>query len=260
MTAVPGRSALGPPFTVFPAIDLRNGRVVRLAQGDPTRETVYGDDPAAMARRWQSEGADWLHVVNLDGAFGAAFGATLSTGAAANEAALQAILAVGVKVQFGGGLREQAHVRRALEAGVARVVLGTAAVEKPELVDWALGEFGAGRVAVGIDARAGRVRVRGWSDEAAISALELGSRLRDHGLDWCIFTDVALDGMGGGVNVAASAELARRTGLSVIASGGAAGLEDVRRVQAAGLAGIIVGRALYEGQVRLREALNDRDR
>ena len=260
MTAAPGRSATKPNFTVFPAIDLRKGKVVRLAQGDPTRETVYGDDPAAMAQRWKSEGADWLHVVNLDGAFGATFSTTSSTGAVPNAEALQAILAVGVKVQFGGGLREQEHVRRALEAGVGRVVLGTSAVEKPELVDWALREFGAGRVAVGIDARAGRVRVRGWSEETAISALELGRRLRDHGLEWCIFTDVALDGMGGGVNVAASDELARQTGLSVIASGGAAGLEDVRRVQAAGLAGIIVGRALYEGQLRLREALNDRDR
>jgi phosphoribosylformimino-5-aminoimidazole carboxamide ribotide isomerase len=244
------------PFTVFPAIDLRKGRVVRLAQGDPTRETVYGDDPAAMAKRWKSEGADWLHVVNLDAAFGDDFGG----GRSPNDAALQAIVAVGVKVQFGGGLRQQESVRHALEAGVTRVVLGTAAVEQPELVDWALQEFGTGRVAVAIDARGGRVRVRGWSDEAGVSALELGSGLRDQGLEWCIFTDVAVDGIGAGVNVAASAELARQTGLAVVASGGATGLEDIRRVQAAGLAGIIVGRALYEGQLRLKDALNDRHR
>ena len=237
-------------FTVLPAIDLRAGQVVRLAQGDPARQTVYGDDPVAVAERWQAEGAEWLHVVNLDGAFG--------TDGGANAAALGAILSTGLKVQFGGGLRYQAGLARALEAGVARVVIGTAAVEQPELVDWALKTFGAERVAVGIDAREGRVRVRGWADDAGLSTRELGLRVRRQGVAWCVFTDVARDGVGGGANVAATVELAEATGLRVIASGGIAQASDVQRVRSAGLAGVIIGRALYEGQVQFKELLDDR--
>ena len=237
-------------FTVLPAIDLRAGQVVRLAQGDPARQTVYGDDPVAVAERWQAEGAEWLHVVNLDGAFG--------TDGGTNAAALGAILSTGLKVQFGGGLRDQAGLARALEAGVARVVIGTAAVEQPELVDWALKTFGAERVAVGIDAREGRVRVRGWADEAGLSTRELGLRVRGQGVAWCVFTDVARDGVGGGANVAATVELAEATGLRVIASGGIAQASDVQRVRSAGLAGVIIGRALYEGQVQFKELLDDR--
>ncbi len=233
------------PFTIYPAIDLRGGRVVRLAQGDPARETEYGTDPAAVARRWRAEGATWLHVVNLDGAFGAQD--------AANAAALRAIVDVGLPVQFGGGLRDAASVRRVLAAGVARAVLGTAAVENPALLDWALGEFGPEHIAAGIDARAGQVRVRGWTDAAPLTALELGQRLQRQGLRWCIFTDVARDGMSAGVNVPATAELASATGLATIASGGVASAADVREVRAAGLAGVIVGRALYEGTVQLKE-------
>jgi phosphoribosylformimino-5-aminoimidazole carboxamide ribotide isomerase len=236
-------------FTIFPAIDLRAGRVVRLAQGAADRQTIYAADPAAVARRWQAEGAKWLHVVNLDGAFGD------DGPSGANALALAALLPVGLKVQFGGGLRDQASVRRALEAGVGRAVIGTAAVENPALVDWALKEFGPEKIAVGIDAREGKVRLRGWIEEASVTALELGRRLRQQGVAWCIFTDVARDGMGTGVNVAATAELARETGLCVIASGGVAAAEDVTRVRTAGLAGVIIGRALYEGQVSLRALL-----
>lgn len=239
-------------FTVFPAIDLRGGRVVRLAQGDPARQTVYGDDPAAVARRWLAEGAEWLHVVNLDGAFGDADGP--------NGEALCAIVAAGGQVQFGGGLRDRASMERALSAGVARVVLGTAAVEQPALVAEALAAFGPERVAVGIDARDGQVRVRGWADEACVAALDLARQMRGLGVQWCVFTDVARDGVGTGVNVPATAELARASGLNVIASGGVAGAEDVVRVREAGLAGVIVGRALYEGQVALKDVLHDRNR
>jgi phosphoribosylformimino-5-aminoimidazole carboxamide ribotide isomerase len=239
-------------FRVYPAIDLRRGRVVRLAQGDPVRQTVYGGDPAAVARRWQAQGADWLHVVNLDGAFGEADGP--------NTQALRAIVAVGVNVQFGGGLRDRTSLARALQAGVARAVIGTAAVEQPEMVAEAVREFGAERVAVGIDARDGRVRVRGWADETGVAAAELGQQMRGFGLTWCVYTDIERDGVGHGVNVAAAAELARTTGLRVIASGGVAGAEDVQRVRAAGLAGVIIGRALYEGQVELADVINDRNR
>ncbi len=234
-------------FTVFPAIDLRQGKVVRLAQGDPNRQTVYGDDPAAVAERWKAEGAEWLHVVNLDGAFG--------DDASLNLQSLISILALGPKVQFGGGLRDETSLHRALEAGVARVVIGTAAIENPALVELAVREFGPERIAVGIDAREGRVRVKGWQEGAGITATDFGQRLRGQGVEWCIFTDVARDGIGAGVNAAATAELARATGLRVVASGGVNGIEDVRRVRDAGLAGVIVGRALYEGQVRLRDLL-----
>jgi phosphoribosylformimino-5-aminoimidazole carboxamide ribotide isomerase len=239
-------------FTIFPAIDLRGGQVVRLAQGDPGRQTIYSGDPAAEARRWQAEGAEWLHVVNLDGAFGDDRGA--------NAAALSAILAVGLKVQFGGGLRDQAGLERAIEAGAARVVIGTAAAEQPALVAWALGALGTERVAVGIDARDGRVRVRGWVDDAGISAMDLAQRMRGQGLEWCVFTDVARDGLGAGVNLAATAELARATGLRVIASGGVASVADVQSVRQAGLSGVIIGRALYEGQIQLKELVDDRNR
>lgn len=234
-------------FTIFPAIDLRAGQVVRLALGDPGRQTVYGADPVAVAERWRAAGARWLHVVNLDGAFGEA--------GAANLAALAALTGVGLAVQFGGGLRDRAGVERALAAGVRRVVLGTAAVENPELVDWAVAEFGPERVAVGLDAREGVVRVRGWAESAGVTAVDLGKRLAGQGAAWCVFTDVARDGVGTGVNVAATAALAAATGLRVIASGGVAGLADLAAVRAAGLAGVIVGRALYEGQVDLRQAV-----
>lgn len=252
ITALPHAADDRLPFTVFPAIDLRGGRVVRLAQGDPGRQTVYSDDPAAVARRWQAEGAEWLHVVNLDGAFGEPDGP--------GARALSAIVATGARVQFGGGLRDQASIERALLAGAARIVIGTAAVEQPELIGEAVRAYGPERIAVGVDARDGRVRVRGWAHATAVSAIDLAQQMRAAGLAWCVFTDVARDGVSAGVNVAATAELARATGLKVIASGGVAGADDVQRVQAAGLAGVIIGRALYEGQVDLKEVISDSNR
>jgi phosphoribosylformimino-5-aminoimidazole carboxamide ribotide isomerase len=236
-------------FEIFPAIDLRAGRVVRLAQGDPARQTVYGADARAAAERWRAEGARWVHVVNLDGAFG---GDTH-----ANQQALAAILQTGLCVQFGGGLRDEASVRRAMEAGAARVVLGTAAIENPALVEWALRDYGPERVAVGIDAREGRVRIQGWRTDTIVTALELAQGWRARGLEWCVFTDVARDGVGAGLNVAAAAQLARDTGLRVIASGGAAALADVQAAREAGLAGVVLGRALYQGALRFAEALGN---
>jgi phosphoribosylformimino-5-aminoimidazole carboxamide ribotide isomerase len=246
----PARSLAHEPFTVFPAIDLRAGRVVRLAQGDPSRQTVYGDNPAAVALRWQADGAAWVHVVNLDGAFGGADDA-----ARLNLDSLAGIVATGLRVQFGGGLRSEADLRRVFELGAARAVLGTAAVEDPALVNWALETYGADRIAIGLDARQGRVTVRGWTQPAGVTAIELGTELRRAGIAWCIFTDVSRDGMRAGLNLSATAALADATGLRVIASGGVAGLSDVRAARQAGLAGVIVGRALYEGQVSLKEAL-----
>jgi len=239
-------------WTVYAAIDLRQGRVVRLMQGDPDRETEYADDPLHVARRWREAGAKWLHVVNLDGALDEA----LYERGGKNLAALERILTAGPRVQFGGGLRDMAGIHRALDLGVSRAIIGTAAVENPALVEAALERFGPERIAVGIDARGGKVRTHGWQEAASVTAVELGRQWADRGVHWIIFTDVARDGMGSGLNLEATVQLARTTGLNVIASGGVASLEDVRRTYEVGLSGVIIGRALYEGQVTLEEALN----
>jgi len=234
-------------WSVYPAIDLRRGRVVRLMQGDPERETKYADDPLSVARRWQETGAEWLHIVNLDGAF--------DERSQQNQAALERILTTGLQVQFGGGVRDFATLRRALDLGVNRVVIGTAAVEDPALVEAALRAFGPERIAVGIDAREGKVRTHGWREAASTTAVELARQWADKGMRWVIFTDVSRDGMGRGLNVKATAHLAQVAGLNVIASGGVASLEDVQQAYQAGLSGVIIGRALYEGQVALEDAL-----
>lgn len=234
-------------WAVYPAIDLRQGRVVRLMQGDPDRETAYADDPLPVAQRWREAGAAWVHVVNLDGAFGER--------GQANLLALSRILTTGLHVQFGGGLRDLAALSQAFDLGVSRVVLGTAAVEKPELVTAALQAFGPERVAVGIDACKGQVRTHGWQKRATLTALELAQQWASRGARWLIFTDVSRDGMGSGLNVGATTRLARATGLHVIASGGVDSLKDVRRAYAAGLSGVIIGRAIYEGRVALADAL-----
>lgn len=237
-------------FDIFPAIDLRRGRVVRLQLGDPDRETAYGDDPAAVARRWLAAGANWLHVVNLDGAFNEA--------GDENWAALGNIAVLGARVQFGGGLRTLAHVARAVDAGVTRVVLGTAALETPELAAKAVARFGAARVAVGIDARDGLARTRGWQTATAVTPVELARSMAAAGIATAIYTDISRDGVLSGVNVADTAALAAASGLAVIASGGVRSLDDVAALRAragAGIAGVIIGRALYEGQVDLAAAL-----
>jgi phosphoribosylformimino-5-aminoimidazole carboxamide ribotide isomerase len=241
--------AASPSFTIFPAIDLRHGKVVRLAQGDPDRQTVYGEDPLALAECWKVEGAAWLHVVNLDGAFGAE--------SSANQAALQRILRLGLNVQFGGGLRDRNSIRAALDAGVSRAVIGTAAIENPSLVEWALETFGVERVAVGIDAQEGFVCIKGWAESTTMRAIDLGKDLQARGLVWCIFTDISRDGLQTGVNLPVTTRLAAASGLQVIASGGVASAEEVHRVRAAGLAGVIVGRALYEGKIQLRKLCTD---
>jgi phosphoribosylformimino-5-aminoimidazole carboxamide ribotide isomerase len=236
---------------VFPAIDLRGGRVVRLAQGDPDRQTIYGDHPGETARRWLDAGTRWLHVVNLDGAFG--------QGDDRNLEGLAAILSeVGgeARVQLGGGLRTLQDVERILERGVTRVVLGTVAVERPELVAEAVQRFGADRIAVGLDARDGRVKTKGWTEDGGVDVVTLGRRLHEEaGATTVIYTDIARDGVQTGPELETARELAASGGISVIASGGVASLEDIRRVREAELAGVIVGRALYEGLFTLEQAL-----
>lgn len=232
-------------FTLFPAIDLHHGQVVRLQQGDPNRSATYSADPQGMATHWREQGAEWLHVVNLDGAF--------NNDLNANWPALHAIVQVGLPVQFGGGLRSEAAVQAAFAAGVQRVVLGTAAVENPALLTWALAQFGAERVAVGIDAFDGMVRIKGWGENAGLNVRDLATRLRDKDVRWCIFTDVSRDGMGAGINVPATVGLAHLTDWQVIASGGVNTVEDVLAVRAAHLPGVIIGRALYERQIDFRQ-------
>lgn len=234
-------------WTVYPAIDLRRGRVVRLMQGDPDQETKYADDPLHIAYRWRDAGAEWLHIVNLDGA--------LDGSGRENLVALERILTVGLRVQFGGGLRDLAGIRCVLDVGVSRAVIGTAVVENPVLVEAALATFGPERIAVGIDARDGKVRTHGWKQGTETTALDLAQAWGDGGVRWVIFTDVARDGMGTGLNLDATVNLARNTGLNVIASGGVASLQDVRWAYRAGLSGVIIGRALYEGHVALEDAL-----
>jgi phosphoribosylformimino-5-aminoimidazole carboxamide ribotide isomerase len=238
-------------FTVYPAIDLRAGHVVRLKEGDPTRKTTYSDDPAQIARQWLEAGAQWLHVVNLDGAF--------DENDMANQAALRAILDMANKfharVQFGGGIRFLEMVERGLSLGISRVVLGTVAVEQPELVASSLQRFGREKIAVGIDARDGFVRVRGWKDSGRIRATELALRMRDLGVSTVIFTDISRDGLGSGLNLPSTRELAELSGLDIIASGGVHTLKDVIEALEANLAGVIIGRALYEETIDLRAAL-----
>jgi phosphoribosylformimino-5-aminoimidazole carboxamide ribotide isomerase len=240
-------------FTIFPAIDLRAGRVVRLKEGDPARMTAYSDDPAETAQRWLSDGASWLHVVNLDGAFGESD--------QENRSALASILRVaksfGAHAQFGGGLRSLVAIEQALDLGVNRVVLGTIAIEQPKLIADALTRFGAERIVVGIDARDGLVRVRGWKDNSGISPLDLALQMQTSSLRTVIFTDVRRDGLGNGLNIDATRELSEVSGLHVIASGGVHTLEDVILAHDANLSGVIVGRAIYEGTLDLKVALQE---
>jgi len=235
------------PFTVFPAIDLRKGKVVRLAQGDPEQQTVYGQDPARVALRWLEAGANWIHVVDLDGAFG--------DPGRGNQEALAAILKTGAQVQFGGGLRTLDQAEQALSLGVGRLILGTRAAESPELVREAITRFGADRVGIGIDVRAGRVQVRGWTQDSGLEGRELAKQLYEVGARTIVHTDISRDGMSRGLNVEASKELSEAIDMQVIASGGVVSLDDVRGARQAGLHGVVIGRALYEGQISLREAL-----
>jgi len=238
-------------FTIYPAIDLRGGKVVRLKQGDPARMTFYSDDPAKTAQHWLGMGARWLHVVNLDGAFG--------ENDVKNHAALESILSVAkesnAQVQFGGGLRSLNTMSHVIHLGVSRVVLGTIAIEQPDMVTDAIGKFSQERIAVGIDARDGFVRVRGWKDKSEVLAMDLALQAQAKGVRTIIFTDISRDGLGSGLNIAATRTLAEKAKLDVIASGGVHTLEDVVAARDADLVGVIVGRAIYDGSIDLKEAI-----
>jgi phosphoribosylformimino-5-aminoimidazole carboxamide ribotide isomerase len=231
---------------VYPAIDLRGGRCVRLVEGDFARETVYDADPAEAARRWVAEGTEWLHVVDLDGAV---------VGEPVNTEAVQRIrAAVDVPIQLGGGLRLEEHLAAAFDRGVDRVVLGTAALRAPDIVRCAVERWG-GQIAVALDARDGRLAADGWLDQTEVPAAEAAMALQRDGVRRFVFTDIRRDGTFRGPNVEALADLVGLLDAEVIASGGVGDRDDVVRVAAAGAAGVIVGRALYDGRLRLADAL-----
>ncbi|MEY4880386.1 MAG: 1-(5-phosphoribosyl)-5-[(5-phosphoribosylamino)methylideneamino] imidazole-4-carboxamide isomerase [Pseudomonadota bacterium] len=233
---------------LFPAIDLKDGNCVRLRQGDMNQATVFNNNPAAQALSFQEAGFEWLHCVDLNGAF---------AGRSANTPAIAAILkALTIPVQLGGGLRDRAGIDSWLEAGISRVILGTAAVRNPDLVKHAARDY-PGKIAVGIDARDGMVAVEGWAEASTVSAVELAKRFEDAGVAAIIFTDIARDGMMQGVNVEATAHLARAVSIPVIASGGVNGVQDIEllRDTGAGIHGVVIGRALYDGRMEPRDAL-----
>jgi phosphoribosylformimino-5-aminoimidazole carboxamide ribotide isomerase len=234
---------------LFPAVDLKNGQCVRLEQGDMARATVFNLDPTAQARSFAAQGFEYLHVVDLDGAF---------AGKPMNAHAVEAMLkAVTMPLQLGGGIRDLDTIEAWLAKGVARVIIGTAAVRDPDLVKGAAKKF-PDRVAVGLDARDGKVAVEGWAETSQVTALEMAQRFEDAGVATIIFTDIARDGLLKGLNLDATIELAERISIPVIASGGFASIEDVRALlapRAKKLAGAIAGRALYDGRLDASAAL-----
>jgi phosphoribosylformimino-5-aminoimidazole carboxamide ribotide isomerase len=241
----------GGRFHLFPAIDLRRGRCVRLEKGRADRETVYGGDPHGVAAGFVAAGARWIHVVDLDAAFGDGSNRALIRELASSAAA---------RVQTGGGLRTEADLAEVLESGVARAVIGTAAIENPELVRRAVERWGAERIAVGLDARGRRPAARGWTEESGTDLFDLARSLVDLGVRTIVHTDIERDGMMMGPNLELSAELAAHAGAEVVVSGGMRGMQDVHAVAEAarsgrGIAGAIIGKAIYEGALNLREAL-----
>lgn len=231
---------------VWPAIDLRGGRCVRLRQGDYQQETVFAEDPAAMARHWAAQGARRLHLVDLDAA---------RNGLGANADAVRAILAaVDVSCQLGGGIRDEATIRRWLDAGASRLVVGTKAAEDPQWLRTMARQF-PGRLVLGVDARDGWVATDGWQKTSRQRAIDLARQFAEEPLAAVVYTDIATDGMMAGPNVAAMAEMQRAVPLPVVASGGVSSVDDVARLAAVPMAGCIIGRALYEGAVSLPAAL-----
>lgn len=231
-------------LTIYPAIDMRSGNCVRLLQGDYNKETIYGNSPFAMAELFASEGAEWIHMVDLDGA---------KDGKRVNDGfVIEAAQKLNVKIQVGGGIRTEADIVHYLENGVDRVIIGSIAISNPEFAIEMIRKFGS-QIAVGIDAKNGFVATHGWLDTSEIKAVELGKRFADAGAQDFIFTDIATDGTLAGPNIAAVREMAEVTGKNVIASGGVSSLRDLQALK--GVSGAIVGKALYENRFTLKEAL-----
>jgi phosphoribosylformimino-5-aminoimidazole carboxamide ribotide isomerase len=238
-------------FTIYPAIDMRGGKCVRLLQGDYSKETVYGDSPFDMAKTFVDQGAEWIHMVDLDGA---------KAGSPVNDRfVLQVARELPAKVQIGGGIRTAEDVERYLENGVNRVILGSAVINDPDFVKAMLAKYGE-KIAIGLDAKDGYVATEGWVETSTVKATVLGKELADAGAETFIFTDIATDGMLSGPNVDATVELARVTGASVIASGGVSSVDDLRALRkyaGDGVSGSIVGKAIYTEKINLASALEE---
>ena len=234
---------------IFPAIDIRGGKCVRLEEGRFDRETVFAENPADAARRWVEAGSKWLHIVDLDGA---------RAGKPVNLKVVEEIArAFDVQIQLGGGIRTAANVGEVLAAGVQRVILGSVAVKSPELVRQVCADYGE-RIVIGIDARGGEVAVEGWEKSGLVQVEELALRMKEAGAIRIIYTDISRDGMLTGVNVAATLQLADKSGMKIIASGGVRGMEDIQALQPLtehGVEGVIIGKALYTGTISLKDAL-----
>ncbi len=233
---------------IYPAIDLLDGKVVRLREGDPKQRSVFSDDPVATARQWIDHGAEWLHMVSLDGTFGASN---------QNMALLEAVAKLDVNVQFTGGLRDMAALQSARDAGASRLVIGTMAVKDPAAAGEAIGRFGADHVAIALDSREGKVATHGWTELSQQTPVEMGKRLRDLGAVHALYTDISRDGGMAGVNITDTVALAQATGLRVIASGGISTLADISKLARSGaVAGAIIGMALYQESFTLEDALS----
>jgi phosphoribosylformimino-5-aminoimidazole carboxamide ribotide isomerase len=236
-------------FTIYPAIDMRGGKCVRLLQGDYDKETVYGDSPFEMAKKFADEGAEWIHMVDLDGA---------RDGKRVNDKfVIQAAKELGVNIQIGGGIRSEDDINHYLDNGVTRVIIGSIAVSNPEFAEEMVRKYGA-KIAIGLDAKNGFVATHGWLNTSEVSAVELGKRFADAGAETFIFTDIATDGTLTGPNIEATRQLALETGKSVIASGGVSSLDDLaalRQLREDGVSGAIVGKAIYEGRFSVKSAL-----
>jgi phosphoribosylformimino-5-aminoimidazole carboxamide ribotide isomerase len=233
---------------IYPAIDLRGGRVVRLREGDPERQTVFSEDPVATAKTWIDQGARWLHMVNLDGAFDIE---------SENLGILAQVARLDVQVQYTGGLRNMADLRQARDTGASRIVIGTLAARDPAAVSEAVAHFGEETICVALDAKDGKVVTHGWTESSAHTPKELGARLYALGARHALYTDVQRDGGLGGVNIAETVALAEETGLQVIASGGISQIAEIQKLARGGrVAGAIIGMALYQKRFSLRDALD----
>lgn len=235
---------------LYPAIDIMEGKCVRLAQGKADKSTVYGD-PIEFALKWQSEGAEYLHVVDLDAAF---------TGEPKNRDIIKKIVCtVKIPVQVGGGVRTKETILKLIEdLGVSRVVMGTVAIEDPDLVVWAVDKFGSDRIVIGIDAKNGKVATRGWVEDTDVDAITLAKRVKEMGIQNIVYTDISKDGMMVGPNTEWIKQMVKTTWINVIASGGISTIEDVKAVRDSGACGVIMGRALYEGSIDFAEAMRNR--
>ncbi len=232
---------------LYPAIDIKNGACVRLTQGLFDNVKVYSDTPADMAKLWVSQGASFLHLVDLDGAL---------AGRSVNEPAIREIVrSVSVPIQLGGGIRSREAVKNMLELGISRVIIGTKAVENPEFIRDLVNEFGSDRIVVGVDAKDGMVAIEGWEKVSSLTALNLCMRMKEYQVEHIVYTDISKDGMLSGPNVEYTKKLTEETGMDIIASGGVSSMEDLKNLYQAGIHGAIIGKALYEKRVDLKEAV-----